>query len=136
MATTYDPTLIATSQLYQARDLIGDTGSLVDAAGNKVWLKTDEEINGWITAFGWAEGLAKVCDSLVSKVSQQPTEYKDEAGMDVKFTDRIAAWRGLAASLRSGINQSSKVVLTNATGDGMTGPDMTGLISKVFTSGL
>lgn len=105
MATTYDGTAIGSSSKDRARHLLGDTGILKDEAGSAVWLMSDEEIAALIATFGFNEGVAQCADGLSVRFAQSPDSYKDEAGVEVSWGERIDAWQNLAARLRSGTIQ-------------------------------
>ena len=91
----------------RARRLLADTGQLTDASGTAIWEFSDEEIQGWITVDGFAEGVAKLADSLATKFSREPSSYSDDGGLRVEFRERINQLNKLARELRGSIIQNS-----------------------------
>lgn len=123
MGATYDATLLATSELCRARFALGDASFALEADA----LLQDEEIEALITLFGYAEGVAQCCDALMSRFAQSPDEYKDEGGVDARWTERIKAWAALAKRLRGGEVQTGteQVPTRFHAGAALTNPDMT-----------
>ena len=95
MATTYNPTTITPSAKDRARKLLGDTG--VDGG---VFLLQDEEIIAEVNALGFNEGVAQLALGLASRFAQYPDEVDTPGGTTTKWTERVAAWKDLAKSIR------------------------------------
>jgi len=127
LAYTYDPTGLKGSPLFRARYQLGDKGQLKDESGAQVWLSQDEELTALIDLFGYSEGVAQAADALAIQFAQEPTEYKDEQGVTVKWSDRIATWRALAAQLRAPTSVATATPTGGGYRSGVTrGPDMRG----------
>lgn len=103
MANSYDPSVLATDAVMRARYLLGDTGRLKDDAGATVWLIDQEEIAGLLAgAPAFNEGVAQCADGLATRFAQEPNKYRDEAGVEIDWRDRVRTWLDLANRLRSG----------------------------------
>lgn len=110
MATTFNPANASVANsVDRARRLLADTGSILDASGVALWEYTDEEIAGWIQVDGFAEGVAKLADSLATKFSREPSSYADDGGLRVEFKERIAQLSKLAKELRGAVITNSPV---------------------------
>ena len=102
MVNTYDGTILGTDSTMRARYQLGDTGRILDDDDETVWLLDQEEIEGMIVAYGYAEGVAQLADGLAVRFAQEPDEYEDEGGVKVRWTERVAQWVNLAKRLRAG----------------------------------
>ena len=98
MATNYSPALGTDRD--RARFIVGDTGELLDSSGEQVWLLQDETIEALLSQFGYAEGVAQICEALISRFAQEPDQYEEEGGIQVRWSERIKAWKELARRMR------------------------------------
>lgn len=93
MAWTYDPNLITDTD--RVRFLPGDT---LEADP----LISDEEIGALLAlADGVEDAAARAADALVNTFNRKAQEVTDDIGQRVKYGDRAAGYRQLAATLRS-----------------------------------
>ena len=93
MSWTYDPNLITETD--RVRLLIGDT---LEADP----LISDEEIGALLALAGSVEdAAARAADALVITFTRKAQEVSDDIGQRVKYGDRAAGYRQLAATLRS-----------------------------------
>lgn len=121
MAFTYDESNIQGNSLNYARFLLGDVT-------DESHILEDSEINALVAMHGFNEGVAQLAESCVSRVSQQPDQYKDEAGIDVAWTkQRVAHWNELAKRLRGGIPTTVTPTGPEVAAAPITGPDLTKL---------
>lgn len=108
---SYEPKDIPTTVKYRVRFILGDTR----APG----YLDDDEIDAAVAVYGLREGAAKCADSIALKLAAEPEKYKDEAGVDIAFADRVEAWRQMGRDIRSG---KIKVALTSIGGAGVLKP--------------
>ena len=108
MSWTYDPNLITETD--RVRFLLGDT---LEADP----LISDEELVALLSlAGGITEAAARAADALVNTFNRKAQEVTDDIGQRVKYGDRAAGYRQLAATLRSStvvVSASSSVSVTN-----------------------
>lgn len=97
MAATFDSSLPTLRD--RARLALGDTGLLRDDAGDPVWLMQDETLDALLEQ-GYEPGVAEAADALVSQFAQLPTKIGEDEGLNQEWSERIRAWRDLAARMR------------------------------------
>lgn len=128
MSASFNPALA--TRLDRARLLLGDTGTIKDSGGDPLWLLDNATIDALIQAEGFAEGVAQAAEALITRFAQEPDELTEEGdrGLSLKWTERVSAWRELAARMRSGLGGSAQVVRGGRVLTGQPhSPDMTKL---------
>lgn len=94
MSFSFDPTLASWRD--HARLALGDVESATPLLEN-------ETIDAKLTSFGFLEGLAQLADGLAMRAAQDPSRYAEgAAGLAVEWTQKVGAWRQLAADCRAG----------------------------------
>lgn len=122
---TFDSSL--TTQKDEARARLGDTGAIMDEVGASKWFLADQTIEALLSRYGFSEGVAVLAEMLIASYAHQPDSYTDDAGTQIRWTERIDALKYLAKSLRS---ESTKE--TGSDGGAyhvgqLAGPDTSGL---------
>jgi hypothetical protein len=93
MTATYNPTLASITD--HIRLALGDTDTTAA-------LLADETIQAKLNAFGYQEALAQLAEALVAQFGQKPSEYSEDGGLRLKWTERISAWQKIADDARAG----------------------------------
>lgn len=101
MGATFDPAL--TTHRDHIRLHLGDKHNLDVAGPVPNAMLQDEVIDANLQTFGYLETLARLADALATDAAQRPNEYREENGVQVKWSYRVMIWQQLAKQARSGI---------------------------------
>jgi hypothetical protein len=112
MAATWDASLASPRD--RARLALGDTGLLKDGAGQAIWLLQNETLDA-LLAGGYNEGVALAAEALIAQFSQLPDRLEEQEGLIQEWGERIAAWRDLAARMRSGMRAGQSLTVGGRT---------------------
>lgn len=66
-------------------------------------LLQDETICALVSTLGYAQAIAQICDILIGQYANEPDFLQEHLGLEVRWSQRIAAWQELASKARAGI---------------------------------
>jgi hypothetical protein len=90
---TFDPSLPTYRD--HARLLLGDTDTTAV-------LLADSTIDAKLALFPYPEAVAQLALSLIALYGQKPDQYGEQGGVQVRWGERINAWRQIVDDARNG----------------------------------
>ncbi len=66
-------------------------------------LLPDETISALLGTLGYAPAIAQICDILIAQYANEPDYLQEHLGLEVRWSQRVAAWRELAGKARAGL---------------------------------